>query len=57
MCALLQVLRSEPSLQAQLERSTELKASVDRGNLYVSGFLAETVYANMALLSQFSSFT
>ena len=54
---LLQVLRSEPSLQAQLERSTELKASVDRGNLYVSGFLAETVYANMALLSQFSSFT
>ena len=34
---LLQVLNSEPTLRAKIERSADLKASVDRGSLYVSG--------------------
>ena len=54
---LLQVLSSEPTLREKIERSADLKASVDRGSLYVSGFLAETIHAHMAILAEFSNNT
>jgi hypothetical protein len=54
---LLSAVRSEPFVQSQLERSAELRSSVDSGTLYVSGFLAETMHAHVELLADFSPYT
>jgi hypothetical protein len=54
---LLAAARSDKDLSERVQRSAEIRQSVDDGHLYVSGFLAETTHAHLEHMCDFASQT